>query len=131
MSNCTVVRLGGADDDEISKLHARIKFLEENYVPNKVFEDVMRERGEFWERCKKSEAVARLVKLRGYKSCMQCKHFDYEQGWGGTDVTPGNPPHISCDKGYWDHSGYDDDLRAYRDKLDTAAGCDDFEEANR
>lgn len=33
--------------------------------------------------------------------CWFCKHFDYSQGFGGSEVTPGESAGIECYKDHW------------------------------
>lgn len=35
------------------------------------------------------------------KNCIACPHFIFDSGWGGSDVTPGDPPRIGCEKNHW------------------------------
>lgn len=30
------------------------------------------------------------------RHCTGCKHFNFDEGWGGTDVTPGYSAYFSC-----------------------------------
>ena len=32
------------------------------------------------------------------KLCLFCKHCEYDSGWGGTDVTPGDPAEFCCSR---------------------------------
>jgi hypothetical protein len=32
------------------------------------------------------------------KLCLFCRHCQFDQGWGGTDVTPGDPAEVNCYK---------------------------------
>lgn len=49
------------------------------------------------------------------KHCLTCKHCTIDEGWGGTDVTPGTPGEWRCAKGKWPESPGDmyADLRPF------------------
>jgi len=59
------------------------------------------------------------------KNCIACVHFSVDEGWGGTDITPGTPPSFQCAKGHWRQS--DIDTEQLFENSSRAADCPDYE----
>lgn len=58
--------------------------------------------------------------------CTYCIHFRFDEGWVGTEVTPGDPASIECSKGFWSltspWSG-----RKFRLNVASGVACQSFE----
>lgn len=65
------------------------------------------------------------TKHRPPKNCTLCRYFTFDLGWSGTDVTPGDPTVIGCDKDHWQAEAMDDPS-SFRRRLQTAKNCKDF-----
>lgn len=61
------------------------------------------------------------------KNCTLCKHFEFDAGWGGSDVTPGDPASMDCrlEKVSF-HLGMYAGEDALRSVFLTADSCADF-----
>jgi len=57
--------------------------------------------------------------------CLFCEFFFIDTGWGGTDVTPGEPAEICCRKEHW-AMDISDTTGLFRLYIKRAAGCGDF-----
>lgn len=60
------------------------------------------------------------------KYCVGCKHWTFDVGWSGTDVTAGDAWSAACLKGHWNISGHrvsQGEFEQYMEKADT---CPDF-----
>ncbi len=64
------------------------------------------------------------------RTCFDCIHCDYDSGWGGTEVTPGDPAAWTCAKGRWK---YGDLIERWATKTNlvprfaTATKCPEYE----
>ena len=61
------------------------------------------------------------------KLCIWCEHFNFDSGWGGTDVTPGDPAELECNKGHWNLNGMYLGVNEYRRCMLTAQKCPDYQ----
>ena len=71
------------------------------------------------------------LKEETMKNCIACKHFRFDSGWVGTEVTPGEAAVAECLKGHWEGPWgpmgmYEnqDDLLAKTHRAET---CPDYE----
>lgn len=66
------------------------------------------------------------------KVCYNCKHIYVSApvpDW--SDVTPGSPFRMGCDKGHWYFDPDEDtNIQSIRECLETATNCADFTETN-
>ncbi|MHC4649005.1 MAG: hypothetical protein ACYTBJ_26420 [Planctomycetota bacterium] len=62
------------------------------------------------------------------KYCWLCKHIEIDSGWGGTEITPGDPSTFKCDKGHWNllKGMYEGDAQSLHKCLKTAQTCKDW-----
>jgi len=64
-----------------------------------------------------------------YRTCVACKHFGFDAGWAGTEITPGDNWSMECGRGHYVLDGglntTEDDFRT---TLRLAALCPDFAE---
>jgi hypothetical protein len=60
-------------------------------------------------------------------TCIDCQHWDVDLGWAGSDVTPGDPPRMECNKSHWYLCTSTDSREEYRKCLHMAQKCPDFE----
>ena len=58
--------------------------------------------------------------------CLLCKHFHMDTGWGGSDVTPGDPPEMECMKEHWNLNGRWEDADNLRKCMRKAEDCKDY-----
>ncbi len=59
--------------------------------------------------------------------CIYCEHFRFDEGWGGTDLTPGDPPRFICGKSKFNLMP--ESTREHRQILETGLTCTLFEKA--
>ena len=70
------------------------------------------------------------MKERSYK-CFDCVHLTVDSGWGGSEVTPGEPLQFFCREGKWTWSYLDHtSKRDLADCLCTGDTCPKFKEDN-
>ncbi len=62
------------------------------------------------------------------KMCYDCTHFEVYEGWCGTDVTPGNPPRVECEKGHFTTENALGSRGALGRCLRQAENCTDYQE---
>jgi len=67
-----------------------------------------------------------MPKQKPLGNCLDCKHFEFDSGWGGTDVTPGNPLDIGCRKDIWKVDSYCREYE-FRSLMQTAKTCPHYE----
>jgi hypothetical protein len=61
------------------------------------------------------------------KYCLECRHFEFSPGFGGSDVTPSEDASMECRKGHWKVKMYRDDEQNLREYFAKANDCEDFE----
>lgn len=62
------------------------------------------------------------------KYCVECVHWEFYGGWGGSDVTAGDDWSSRCTRGYWRAEGTSVSSEQWARHLRTAATCSDFKE---
>lgn len=60
--------------------------------------------------------------------CWLCEHVQFQLAQPGySDLTPGSDFHLECGKGYWEFDAFEDGLDEFREQLEAAERCSDFE----
>ena len=62
--------------------------------------------------------------------CYSCRYLYVDEGWCGSDVTPGNPPNLTCEKGHFDYEDALENRGGLKICLERADTCTDFEESS-
>lgn len=62
------------------------------------------------------------------KLCLYCEHWQINLGFGGSDVTPADPPSMQCNKQHYLYERPDTEAE-YRKLMERGLTCPDFEKA--